>query len=202
MLRVALTGNIASGKSSVAEAWRRLGAHVVDADVLARRAVEPGTPGLRAVAGAFGPGVLTPTGELDRAALRRIVFEDAEARRRLEAIVHPEVERLRHEAEAALRHEGARVVVDDIPLLFETGKEGEFDLVVLVDAPEDVRVRRIVERRGLPEAEARAMVEAQLPAAAKRSRADVVIENDGTLAELEAKARAAWKQILERTASA
>lgn len=198
LYRVGLTGNIASGKSAVATVWRRLGAPIVDADVLARAAVASGTPGLKAVADAFGPGVLDATGALDRAALRRIVFADPDARRRLEAIVHPEVARLRAEAETRLTGAGARIVVHAIPLLYEVGAEATLDLVTLVDAPEPVRLERLVRDRGLPEAEARTMIAAQMPAAAKRARADLVIDNDGTLAELAAKAELAWAEIRER----
>ena len=189
MLRIALTGNIASGKSAVADEWRRRGVAVIDADELAREAVAPGTSGLAAVVAAFGDDVLRPDGTLDRDALRAIVFADAGARGHLEAIIHPEVARLRTEREAALEREGVPLVVNVIPLLFEVGLEDAFDEVVLVDAPEAVRLARLVERRGLEEGEATRMIEAQLPAAAKRARATFVIENDGTLEDLRAAAR-------------
>lgn len=198
MLRVGLTGNIASGKSSVARLWAREGACVVDADVLARRAVEPGSPGLQRVVAAFGAGVLDGAGALDRAALRRIVFHDPAARARLEAIVHPEVARLRAEEEARLEREGCEVVVHDIPLLYEVGLEGEFDLVVLVDAPEGTRLERLERERGLEAGEARRMIEAQMPSEEKRARADVVIDNDGTLDALEAQAEEVWRQLRRR----
>lgn len=199
-LRVGLTGNVAAGKSTVARIWEASGARLIDADELARRAVAPGSPGVAAVAQEFGGEVLTPEGGLDRSAMRALVFRDPDARRRLEAIVHPEVERLRLEEEARLSQEdgASTVVVHDIPLLFEVGLEERFDVVVLVDAPEDERLRRLVEERGLPEDEARGIIAAQQPAGPKRSRADVVIDNDGTLAELERKARAAWAQLLRR----
>src|SRR5690554_30456 len=200
MLRVALTGNIASGKSSVARVWARLGAHIIDADVLARRAVEPGSPALDRIARAFGPEVLDPGGGLNREAMRGIVFRDEAARRRLEAIVHPEVARLRAAEEERLEREGARVVVSDIPLLFEVGLEDEFDVVVLVDAPEAVRLERLVRDRGLSREEAQRMIAAQMPAEPKRRRADIVIENAGTLEELEASAERVWRE-LERLAS-
>jgi dephospho-CoA kinase len=200
VLRVGLTGNIASGKSTVARVWARHGARIIDADQLARRAVEPGSPGLKEVVSAFGAGVLDPGGALDRGALRRVVFRDPEARGRLEAIVHPEVARLRADEEAAAEAEGARVVVNDIPLLFEVGLEDEFDLVILVDAPEEVRHERLVRERGLDAAEARRMIEAQLPAAVKRGRAEVVIENEGTVAELEARAEEVWRELEARAA--
>lgn len=198
VLRVGLTGNIASGKSSVARVWRRHGAAVLDADQLARVAVEPGSEGLRRVVAAFGPGILDAQGRLDRAALRDIVFRDREARRKLEAIVHPEVGRLRAEEEAKLRRGGACIVVHDIPLLYETGLEAEFDVIVLVDAPPAIRLERLVRDRGLGADEARRMIEAQMPAEQKRSRADYVIDNVGGLDELERKAVEVWKELRRR----
>lgn len=199
--RVGLTGNIAAGKSSVAAAWRALGAPVVDADELAREAVAPGSPGLARLVQAFGPAILDEAGALDRAALRRIVFADPAARRTLEAITHPEIARLRDEAEARLEAAGERIVVHDIPLLFEVGLEDAFDTLVLVDAPPEVRRERIVRERGLTEAEARAMIDAQMPSAAKRPRADIVIDNVGTPAELKREAERVWRQILDRAAA-
>jgi len=198
VVRVALTGNIASGKSTVATVWQRLGASVIDADVLSRRAVEPGTPGHAAIVKAFGPEVLADDGALDRAKLRDIVFADAGKRAELEGIVHPEVKRLREEEEQKLVSEGVRLIVNDIPLLFETGMESSFDVVVLVDATEATRRKRLTEIRGLPEDEAQRMIDAQMPSAQKRARADIVIDNDGTLAELEAQAESAWSQLQER----
>jgi len=201
VLRVALTGNIASGKSSVVDVWRRLGAAVVDADVLAREAVAPGSPGLVRVAETFGPGVLAPDGGLDRAAMRALVFADPDARRRLEAIVHPIVARLRTERERALASAGAAIVVHDSPLLFEVGLERDFDVVVVVDAPDETRLARLVELRRIDPAEARRMIDAQLPAAMKRAAADIVIENDGSRAELEARAEAAWRELSRRASA-
>jgi dephospho-CoA kinase len=192
--RVALTGNIASGKSAVADEWSGLGAHVIDADVLARRAVEPGTPALSRIEREFGPGVIV-NGRLDRGALGRIVFRDEGRRRLLESIVHPEVERLRLEAETAASQQGATIVVHVIPLLFETGMEAQFDAVVVVDAPEEVRLERLVTTRSLSGQDARAMIDAQQPAAPKRSRADHVIDNIGTLDDLKERARAVWSLI-------
>ena len=184
MLIAGLTGNVAAGKSAVAELWRRAGVPVLSADELAREAVEPGTEALDGIAELFGPGVLRADGTLDRAAVRRIVFRDDGARRRLEAIVHPEVKRLRDEWTGRRRDAGAQLVVWEIPLLFETGTEDEVDVVVVVDAPEDVRRRRIVETRGLGGEEAEAIMEAQLPAAVKRRMADCVVDNGGTRGEL------------------
>lgn len=198
MLRVGLTGNIASGKSAVAAVWRDLGAHVIDADRLARQAVAPGSPGLDRVVAAFGGGVLAPDGSLDRATLRRLVFEDPAERRVLEAIVHPEVQRLRMRAEEALAARGATIVVHEIPLLFETGLQDEFDVIVLVDAPETVRLQRMVDDRDVPAADARAMIEAQVPAATKRAAADVVIENDADPGTLETRATEVWRALEAR----
>jgi dephospho-CoA kinase len=198
MLKVGLTGNIASGKSSVARVWRSLGAPVVDADVLARRAVEPGSPGLRAIRERWGPDVVDEAGGLDRAALRRIVFADPAERERLESIVHPAVAALRDEEVRKFEERGEPIVVADIPLLFEVGLHPQFDLVVLVDAPEEVRLERLVRDRGLGLDEARSMIRAQMPAALKRAGADLVIENDGTLEELERRAAEAWAWLRSR----
>ena len=202
LCRVALTGNIASGKSSVVATWRALGADVIEADALARLAVAPGSVGLDAVARAFGPEVLAADGSLDRAAMRRLVFDDPAQRKRLEQILHPEIARLRAAREAELVGGGARVVVNDIPLLFEVGMQEQFDVVVLVDAPRDVRLERIVRDRGLDPAQAERMIDAQLPTEEKRGRADVVIDNDGTFEELREKAGRAWEEVRERCASA
>ena len=194
MYRVGLTGNIASGKTAVADEWARQGAIIIDADVLARRAVEPGSDALARIAAEFGADVLE-NGALDRAALGRVVFNDADRRRALEAIVHPEVQRLREEEEAAAAARGASIVVHSIPLLYEAGLAKQFDTVVVVDAAEDVRLDRLVSKRGLEPELARAMIDAQRPAAEKRRQADYVIDNSGTLDELAARARAVWQQI-------
>jgi dephospho-CoA kinase len=199
--RVGLTGNIASGKSAVARVWQRLGAPVIDADELARRAVAPGTTGLAAIRRTFGEDVITADGSLDRGRMRDIAFADAARRATLEQIVHPEVARLREAEEAALVRAGERIVVHMIPLLFETGLDASVDTVVVVDAPAAVRRARIVQSRGLEEEAANRMMAAQMPAAEKRARADLVIENDGTLAELERKAEAAWRSISHHAAA-
>lgn len=188
MLIVGLTGNVAAGKSAVAELWREAGVPVVSADRLARTAVEPGTPALARIEELFGPGVIQADGALDRGAVRRIVFRDEDALRHLEAIVHPEVRRLRDEWTRRQREDGAGMVVWEIPLLFETGIEEEVDVVVVVDAPVEVRRRRIVETRGIGEDEAMVIMEAQMAAKEKRGRADVVVENGGTREELAGRA--------------
>jgi dephospho-CoA kinase len=201
MRRIGLTGNIASGKSTVAAVWRRLGAVVIDADLLARAAIEPGTPGLHRVIETFGKEVLAADGSLDRARMRRLVFDDERARRQLESIIHPEVSRLRVRAEAEAAGAGAPVVVHDIPLLYETGLGAEFDAVVVVDASETERIRRLVELRGLPTAEAVAMVRAQMSAEEKVDKADLVLRNDDTIEELERKAAEAWHELKRRLAA-
>jgi dephospho-CoA kinase len=202
MIRVALTGNIASGKSTVAALFRRWGATVIDADQLVREVQRPGTPALIAIARRFGQQVLLPDGSLDRAALRRAVLADRAARRDLEAIVHPAVQRLREQREAAAAAQGATLVVHDIPLLFEALDPAAFDAVVLVDAPEPVRLARLVADRGMPEAEARALIEMQMPAAEKKrwrggdpARGPLVIENDGDEAGLEQRTREVWREL-------
>ena len=202
MLKVGLTGNIASGKSTVAAVWREMGARVIDADELARRAVAPDSPGLARVAERFGAGVIGADGALDRAALRDLVFRAPEERAALEAIVHPEVAALRDEEYRLAEAAEEAVVVADIPLLFEVGLQAEFDLVVLVDAPADLREERIVRDRGLDRAEARRMIAAQMPSASKRPLADLVIDNDGSLEELRSAAAAAWEGIVARAGGA
>jgi dephospho-CoA kinase len=198
VLNVALTGNIAAGKSAVAELFRRWGATVLDADAMVREVQAPGGAVLGMIAERFGDAVVRPDGTLDRAALRRIVVGDAAAREALERIVHPAVYTRRAELAAAAEARGDRVLVSDIPLLFETGHAEGFDAVVLVDAAEPVRLRRLVERRGFGEEEARAIMRAQMPASAKRARSDYVIDNDGDLAALERAAAEVWRALVAR----
>ena len=198
LYRVGLTGNIASGKSAVAEVWAQLGADIIDADQLARIAVAPGTPALAAIRQRFGEEVVMQSGELDRARLRTRVFGDDTARRDLEAIIHPQVERARREAESALAARGGRIAVHVIPLLFEVNLQDSFDETVFIDAPEDMRLDRIVRNRGLDETQARAMIDAQMDPDEKLDYVDHVIENDGTLADLEQKAAVLWRGISER----
>ena len=196
MLVVGLTGNIASGKSTVSRLLSARGATIVDSDALARRAVERGTRGLERIAAQWGQRVLTADGDLDRAALRAIVFEHAGERERLNEIVHPEVERMRDQLLREARERGDRVVVCDIPLLFERGLSDRFDRIVLVDAPRALRLERLVRDRGLSETDAAAMIDAQMPSEAKRPSADIIIDNAGTLAELEARVADAWEALL------
>jgi len=202
VLSVALTGNVGSGKSAVAARWARAGVPVISADELARRAVLPGSPGLKAIREEFGEGVLATDGTLDRGRMRALVFADAAARARLEAIVHPLVRELRGVWTAERRREEVALVVAEIPLLFETGTEREFDVVVLVDAPEGARLERLVRGRGLGEAEARRIMAAQTDPARKRAAADIVIENDGSLEELEDEAARVLAELRARAGAA
>jgi len=199
VILVGLTGNIASGKSTVARLLAAHGATIIDADALARRAVEPGSPALRAIVARWGNALLLDNGTLDRAALRRIVFANPAELEALNAIVHPEVRRLRDEDVAAARARDDRLVVCDIPLLYEQDKEREFARVILVHAPEDVRLERLMRDRGLSRDDAMLMIVAQMPAELKRARADLVVENASTLEALEARVNEVWR-TLERMA--
>jgi dephospho-CoA kinase len=190
MLRIGLTGGIGAGKSAVARRLAELGAVVIDADALAREVVAPGTDGLAEVVARFGPAILTPDGQMDRAVVGQIVFGDDEKRRQLEAIVHPRV----RDRSAALIEAAPpdAVVVHDIPLLVESGAAGGFDLVVVVLADSDVRLDRLVRLRGMSEEAARARFAVQATDDQRRSVADVVIENNGTVDELRAAVDALW----------
>ncbi|MBL0169124.1 MAG: dephospho-CoA kinase [Gemmatimonadaceae bacterium] len=196
-LHIGLTGNIASGKSTVARQLAACGATIIDADILAREAVAVGTPGFKAVVAHFGPDVLTATGSLNRAALRTRVFGDATARNTLNAIVHPAVQQLRDARLRSAADRGDPVVISDIPLLFEVGLERGFDGIVLVDAPADMRRDRLVRDRGLTADEAQAMIAAQWPSDRKRAKATWVIDNDGTPEQLQARVAEVWRIILE-----
>jgi dephospho-CoA kinase len=191
VLRIGLTGGIGSGKSTVSAMLAARGAVVIDADRIAREVVEPGTPGLAAVAEAFGPGVLTADGSLDRPALAAIVFADPAAREKLDGIVHPLV-RSRAAELAAAAPEGT-VVVHDVPLLVETGQTGSYDLVLVVQADPDTRIDRLV-RRGMTEEDARARIAAQATDEQRRAVADVVLENDGTPEDLAEQVDRFWAE--------
>ena len=202
MRLIGLTGNIASGKSTVARLLVARGAVLVDADQLAREAVRPGSEALARIVDEWGPAVLAPDGVLDRPELRQRVFADREQLETLNAIVHPEVERLRDERVAAARDAGAAIVVCDIPLLFEKHLAGQFDAIVLVDAPRPLRLERLVRDRGLHETEAMQMIAAQMPAELKRARSDYVIDNDGSPAQLERRVDAVWRALVAGDAGA
>jgi dephospho-CoA kinase len=201
MLLVGLTGNIASGKSTVAQLLSEHGATVIDADVLARRAVEKGSAVYDAIVKRWGTSILAPDGNLDRAALRRVVFSDSKELEALNDLVHPEVERLRKALVADAKSRGDKLVVCDIPLLFEKKMVDRFDKIVLVDAARPLRLDRLVKERGLRETEAMDMIAAQMPAELKRARADYVIDNGGTLSELTRKVDDVWAD-LQKAASA
>ena len=195
MLLIGLTGNIASGKSTVAQLFSERGATIVDADILARRAVETGTPAYDRIVKRWGTSILAPDGRLDRAALRERVFGFPEELEALNEIVHPEVGRMRDRLVAEARQRGDRIVVCDIPLLFEKNLAQDFDRIVLVDAPRPLRLERLVKDRGLRETEAMEMIAAQMPAELKRARADFIIDNTGTLTELEEKVASVWATL-------
>jgi dephospho-CoA kinase len=198
VLLVGLTGGIGSGKSTVARMLEERGAVVFDADALARQAVEPGTPGHDAVVERFGPNVLLPGGALDREAVASIVFADPAARRELEAIVHPEVRRLF--AEGCERYQGTNaVVVFGAPLLVETGMHTAFDVLIVVTAPVERQIERLMRDRGMSEAAIRARIDAQLPLEAKAEVADILIDNDGTLEDLERQVDRLWSELKERS---
>jgi dephospho-CoA kinase len=198
MLSIALTGNIGAGKSTVAELFRGWGATIVDSDQLVREAQMPGQPALLEIAGRFGRQMIRPDGTLDRARLRAAVLADPKALEALNTIMHPTVHRRRRELLAQARQRGDRIVVSDIPLLFEAADPSEFDAVVLVDAPESIRRQRLRQSRSLPEHELDRLIAAQLPADTKRLRSDYVIENEGDDQALKRSAASVWEALLAR----
>ena len=197
MLRVGLTGGIGSGKSTVSEAFARLGAKVLDADKVAREVVLPGQPAWLKLQQAFGPEFFLPDGEVNRSKLRRLVFANPEERSKLNAIVHPEVmkeidfkfEQLTTSAEHA-------VVVVDVPLLLEVGVAHRFDKVVVVYANESVQVMRLMQRDGLSREEARQALSVQIDLREKARKADFVIDNSGTPGETQARVEKVWQELL------
>lgn len=196
MYLIGLTGGIAAGKSTIARRLVEHGAVHIDADQLARRVVEPGTDGLAELRAEFGDGILERNGSLDRAALGRIVFDDPDALRRLNAIVHPRVRALSEKliAKAAADDPNA-VIVYDVPLLVEAQVDHPFDLIVVAHADKATRIERLVELRGMPDEHARARVEAQAGDAERLRVADVVIDTDGSLAHTVSQADALWSRI-------
>ncbi len=195
MKLVGLTGGVGSGKSTVADMLRELGATVVDADEATHAVYEPGGPGFEAVVREFGQGFLTG-GRIDRKRLGELVFNDADARRRLNDIVHPLVREWMAQRTAEAVEGGANVVVQDVPLLFENGLERFFTSVVLVYVPEKVQVERLVSGRGLTPERARAIIAAQMPIEAKQGRAHHVINNSGSIDETKAQVKAVWTQLV------
>jgi dephospho-CoA kinase len=195
MILIGLTGNIASGKSEVARMLSERGATLIDADVLSREAVEPDTQALKDIVKRWGKDVLKSDGSLDRGALRQIVFADQNELDALNRIVHPGVTRLRDREIAKARERGDDLVVCVIPLLFERNLVDEFDSIVLVDAPRPLRLERLVRTRGLDETDAMNMIVSQMPAELKRARADYVIENNGSLKDLERDVDELWSSL-------
>ncbi len=203
MLRVGLTGGIGSGKSEVSRRLAAHGAVILDADVAAREVVAPGTPGLARVAEAFGPGVLRPDGALDRDRLGAIVFGDPASRERLNAIVHPLVREWMRAAERAAADEarGNLIVVHDVPLLAESGRSGDFDLVIVVDVPPELQVERLVSQRGMAPDQARARMAAQASRQQRLAAADLVIDNAGSLDDLDRRVTQVWADLQRRAAA-
>ncbi|MEU6412440.1 dephospho-CoA kinase [Microbispora sp. NPDC046933] len=199
MLKVGLTGGIGSGKSEVSRRLAARGAVVVDADKIAREVVEPGTPGLAEIVGAFGEDVLRPDGTLDRERLGAIVFADAEKLKVLNGIVHPKVgersEQLQREAP------DDAVVVYDVPLLAENNLAALYDVVIVVDTPDEVRLERLLRFRGMPEADARARIAAQASREDRLRIADIVIGNEGSLDELDAQVDKVWQDLAARVST-
>jgi dephospho-CoA kinase len=196
MIRVGLTGSVAAGKSTVGQLFEMWGASRVDADTLARLAVEPGSEGLERIVALWGEDILAEDGTLDRAAVRRRVFDDPAARAVLEGVVHAEVRRLRdlwRDGEIAA---GATIIVEEIPLLFETGLSEGYDVIVMVDAPPAERRRRALASRGWSVEEFDAIDASQMPAEEKRARSDHVIVNDGAREDLENASRSVWNSVV------
>jgi len=200
MLLVGLTGGIGSGKSTVARMLEKRGAVVFDADVLAREVVEPGTPGHTAVLERFGANVLAPGGELDREALGSIVFADPAARRDLEAIVHPEVRRRFAEGTEVYR-DTERVVIFSAPLLVETGMHSAFEVLVVVSASNATQIDRLMRDRGMSEEAVRSRIAAQATPDARAEVADVLVDNEGTLEELERQVDRLWSDLSARASA-
>jgi len=195
---VGLTGGIGTGKSTVSAMLRDLGATVIDADEATRAVQAPGSEGLRRLAAEFGDGILTLGGELDRTRLADIAFNDPEARRRLNAIVHPLVREWMAERQQEAVERGDPVVVMDIPLLFEARGAGAFETVLLVYAPEELQLERLVQLRGMTADAARARIAAQMPIEEKRRQATYVIENTGNLDDLRRRVERVWGELASR----
>jgi dephospho-CoA kinase len=195
MRSIGLTGGIGTGKSSVSGMLREKGVTVIDADEATRAVQSRGSDGLRRLVDEFGTSILTPDWSLDRARLAAIAFADPEARQRLNAIVHPLVREWMADRQTAAEVQGLPYVVLDIPLLFESAGAAAFDEVILVYAPEEVALRRLVEHRGMTEEQARARIAAQMPIEEKRGLARYVIENTGTLEQLRARTDRVWAEV-------
>ena len=203
MLRLGLTGGIGSGKSEVSRRLAALGAAIVDADLAAREVVEPGTPGLGQIAAVFGHEVLQPDGRLDRERLGQLVFAQPDLRTKLNAIVHPLVhERMRQlEQEAIAAAGSSAIVVHDVPLLAENGLARGFDSVIVVDTPEDQQVQRLITARGMPPGHAQARMAAQASREQRLAIADIVIDNSGSLEDLDRRVDEVWAILRDRAAA-
>lgn len=197
MKLIGLTGGVGSGKSTVAGILGDLGAAIVDADEASHAVYAPGTAGFEAVVREFGPDYVRD-GRVDRARLGRLVFDDEDARRRLNAIVHPLVRDWMAQRTVEAAERGAEVIVQDVPLLYENGLEDVFSSVVLVYTPEEVQLERLVEGRGISQERARAMIAAQMPIEEKRRRAHHVIDNTGTIEQTRHQVEEMWRQITGR----
>jgi dephospho-CoA kinase len=197
VLRVGLTGGIGSGKSEVSKRLAAYGAALIDADVAARAVVEPGTPGLGEITAVFGPQVLLPDGRLNRERLGQIVFADDSALAKLNAIVHPLVhertQQLEQQAAATLGPGG--IIVHDVPLLAENGLQNGFDTVIVVDAPDDQRLQRLIETRGMTADHARERMAAQAGRDQRLAIADIVVDNSGTLGDLDQQVAEVWSVL-------
>jgi dephospho-CoA kinase len=202
LLRVGLTGGIGSGKSEVARRLAEHGAVLIDADVAAREVVEPGSPGLARIAAAFGDEVLRPDGSLNRERLGEIVFADPGLRGKLNAIVHPLVREWMQEAErAAVQTDGDAIVVHDVPLLAESRGKAGFDAVIVVDVPPDLQLERLVSQRGMAAEQASARMAAQASREQRLAVADIVIDNSGSLNDLDRRVAEVWADLERRVPS-
>ena len=201
MQRVALTGGIATGKSHVLAVFTALGVPTIDADILAREAVAPGTTGFEAVKARFGPSILDPTGALDRRKLGDIVFADAQARRDLQAIIHPAVVAAIDRWFTGLEGAAAGFAIADIPLLFETGREHQYDIIIVTACELQTQIRRLIARDRVTDTEARQRISAQLPIEEKVRRADYVIRTDGMVAETNAQVHAVYQRLSDPAAA-
>ena len=200
MQRVALTGGIATGKSHVLAVFTALGVPTIDADILARETVAPGTAGFEAVKARFGPSILDSSGALDRRKLGDIVFADAQARRDLETIIHPAVAAAIDRWFTGLEGAAAGFAIADIPLLFETGREHQYDVIVVTACELQTQIRRLIARDKITDAEARQRISAQLPIEEKVRRADYVIRTDGMVAETNAQVHAVYQRLSDPAA--
>ena len=201
MLRVGLTGGIGSGKSEVSRRLTDHGAMLIDADVAARQVVVPGSPGLAGIARAFGPDVLRPDGSLNRERLGEIIFGDPALRTRLNDIVHPLVRQWMLAAERTAVQAAdppGPVVVHDVPLLAESRGKGGFDLVIVVDVPPELQIERLVSQRGMAPDQARARMAAQASREHRLALADIVIDNSGSLDDLDRRVAEVWADLMRR----